>query len=338
MSPPALRPLWRLRLEVLAWRHGLAWVGVLGLWGIALLTWLYVATLGAARLSGLNAEVHEAEAAQAVRWAEAASSAQMKSAEGLTLRPFAAPSADWIAQQDQSSLADLQRLAVPERELGELLQRVLGLARKQGLEPTAAEFHQQTGLPGLQRLQLAFSVPASYVQVKQLLASLRLECPAVAVEHLHLRRESLTDRQGRVRLSLGLWFVPEAFTAVTAAHAVGPGQAPASMTAKGSAASAATAVQRRDPFAYLNWAPAAPVAVLPPVAQQPPAVPFAYLGKKLQDGEWEVYLGHADQTLLVRQGSVMESAYRVDIIAPPRMQLTYLPLGLSQELFIGDKP
>jgi hypothetical protein len=67
-------------------------------------------------------------------------------------------------------------------------------------------------------------------------------------------------------------------------------------------------------------------------------VPFAYLGKKLQDGEWEVYLGHADQTLLVRQGSVMESAYRVDIIAPPRMQLTYLPLGLSQELFIGDKP
>lgn len=309
--------VWRLRGEVFFWRIGMAWVAAAGLLMVVLCLWLYVWTIGAGRLSRLNFQVQGTELAQAAQ------------AHRNSLRAFPSE-ADVLAQQDQILLNALRRVAVSERALGDVLQRVNSLARRQGLEVATTDFQTKTdGFPGLQRLQVAFSAAASYLQVKRLVASLSGEFPNVAIEQLQLRRESLAQVQGRLNLTLGFWFVPEASEAVAAA---------VSPSTKPRWSEAATHAVGRDPFAHLEWTQAPPIVRLPAATDQPPEMPFVYLGKKLEDGEWEVYLGHAGQTLLARPGSVLASVYRVEAIAPPRMQLTYLPLGLSQDLLVGDNP
>jgi hypothetical protein len=49
-----------------------------------------------------------------------------------------------------------------------------------------------------------------------------------------------------------------------------------------------------------------------------------------------VYLARGEQTFIVREGSALDGLYRVDRIAPPSLALTYLPLGQSQTLPIGE--
>lgn len=75
-----------------------------------------------------------------------------------------------------------------------------------------------------------------------------------------------------------------------------------------------------------------------PPAPSAPALPFSYLGRKLEAGEWEVFLVKGEQTLLVRQGSLIDGMYRVDTITPPELSMTYLPLGERQVLPIGEAP
>lgn len=106
----------------------------------------------------------------------------------------------------------------------------------------------------------------------------------------------------------------------------------------GAAAGAASApASRRDLFSTRNWnpppPPPAPVAEAAPVA---PPLPFAFLGKKLEGEVWEVYLSRGEQTFIAREGQTLDGTYRVDKIAPPTLALTYLPLGQSQSLPIGD--
>lgn len=75
-----------------------------------------------------------------------------------------------------------------------------------------------------------------------------------------------------------------------------------------------------------NQAPPAPTA---------PPLPFQFLGKAAADGQWEVYLGRGEQTYVVRKGSQIDGAYRVDNIAPPTLTITYLPMNQVQQLQIG---
>lgn len=94
-----------------------------------------------------------------------------------------------------------------------------------------------------------------------------------------------------------------------------------------------------DLFAPAPWAmspvppPEAPWVEAPPTA---PALPFTVLGKKLEAGQWEVYLAKGDQTLIVRQGDVIDGVYRVEKVEPPTLNLVYLPLGQSQNMEMGD--
>lgn len=96
-------------------------------------------------------------------------------------------------------------------------------------------------------------------------------------------------------------------------------------------------IARRDLFSVRNWAPAPPPA-MPVVVPAPtaPPLPFAFLGKKLEAGAWEIYLARGEQTFIVREGQVLDGIYRVDKIDPPALALTYLPLGQTQTLSIGD--
>lgn len=95
----------------------------------------------------------------------------------------------------------------------------------------------------------------------------------------------------------------------------------------------------RDLFSQHSWTPPSPKikpVVLPEPVPTAPPLPFAYLGKKLEGGHWEVYLGQGDKTLVVREGQVLEGLYRVGSIKPPQMELMYLPLGQAQNLSIGE--
>lgn len=91
-------------------------------------------------------------------------------------------------------------------------------------------------------------------------------------------------------------------------------------------------------FGTQSWIPPAPLVVAPvavPVAPSAPPLPFIYLGKSLTDGNWEVFLGRGDRSIIVHDKSVIDATYRVDAIRPPLLLLTYLPLNQAQQLTIG---
>jgi hypothetical protein len=92
-----------------------------------------------------------------------------------------------------------------------------------------------------------------------------------------------------------------------------------------------------DLFPALSWTPPPPKP--PPLAKPPPPmappVPFTFLGKKLEGGQWEVYLGRGEELLIVREGMKLEGIYQVKNISPPTLTLVYLPLKQSQTISIG---
>lgn len=92
-----------------------------------------------------------------------------------------------------------------------------------------------------------------------------------------------------------------------------------------------------DAFAAANWNPPPPPP--PPAAPPPkptaPPLPFTLLGKKLEDGGWQVFLGLQDRTYIVKSQDVIEGTYRVESIAPPSLVFTYIPLNERQVLAIG---
>lgn len=100
---------------------------------------------------------------------------------------------------------------------------------------------------------------------------------------------------------------------------------------------ASTRDSARDLFAAHSWAPPpVPPAPVEPQAPVAPPLPFAYLGKKLEGEDWEVFLARGEQTFVVKQGAVVDGAWRVEKVQPPMLALTYLPLGQPQTLSIGD--
>jgi hypothetical protein len=95
-----------------------------------------------------------------------------------------------------------------------------------------------------------------------------------------------------------------------------------------------------DLFAVSSWTPPPPpraaTPVLPPPAPTAPALPFTYIGKKLEGAVWEVYVARGEQSFVLRAGSVIDNTYRVHAVSPPSLSLIYLPLGQTQTLVIGE--
>lgn len=95
-------------------------------------------------------------------------------------------------------------------------------------------------------------------------------------------------------------------------------------------------IAAQDLFSSRSWTPPPPAASAIIATPAAPPLPFVYLGKKVEGEVWEVYLSRAEQTFIARVGQTLDASYRVDSIAPPSLVLTYLPLGQSQTLPIGD--
>lgn len=103
-----------------------------------------------------------------------------------------------------------------------------------------------------------------------------------------------------------------------------------------------------DLFAAPAWAAsparrgllAAPAAAAPAAKEPAPASApdpgFRVLGKKHEGSRWEVYLGRDDVTHIARIGEIIESAWRVQRIAPPTMTLLHLPTNQERSLPIGE--
>ncbi len=101
-----------------------------------------------------------------------------------------------------------------------------------------------------------------------------------------------------------------------------------------------TELTLREPriFNAGSWDPPPPkpvAAVAVPVATAPP-LPYTYVGRKLQDGAWEVYLAMGEEMRVARAHATLDAKYRIDTISPPVLSLTYLPLNQKQTLNIGS--
>ena len=93
-------------------------------------------------------------------------------------------------------------------------------------------------------------------------------------------------------------------------------------------------------FRLHSWAPPPPPvvhikAIAPPKPVAPP-VPFSYLGKKFENGVWEVYLARGNETFVVREKSMIDGTYRAESVHPPVLTLIFLPLKQQQTLPIGE--
>jgi hypothetical protein len=82
----------------------------------------------------------------------------------------------------------------------------------------------------------------------------------------------------------------------------------------------------------------APTVALPPPAPIAPALPFKLLGRKLEQGGWEIYLSQGDRIYVLHQDDMIDDVYKVLSIHPPLMTFLYLPLNEQQTLQIGADP
>jgi hypothetical protein len=108
-----------------------------------------------------------------------------------------------------------------------------------------------------------------------------------------------------------------------------------------------------DPFGTRGWrkpvAPKKPSVAVQPVVPAPappppsaapapsaPPLPFTFLGRLSSEEVDAVFLALGDRNLVVREGEIVESVYRVDTISEMRLTVTHLPTGTQQQLSFGD--
>lgn len=89
-----------------------------------------------------------------------------------------------------------------------------------------------------------------------------------------------------------------------------------------------------DPFRSISFLPPppkviAPVIVAPPPPPKPvaPTFPYAYFGRMMDINKKNVtYLSRDDALIPIRQGEVLDNAFRIDEIGATQIVVTYLPL------------
>lgn len=92
-----------------------------------------------------------------------------------------------------------------------------------------------------------------------------------------------------------------------------------------------------DPFARLSFAAPKPAraegAAAPEAPAGPPALPFTYLGKMVEDGKVRVFLARGSESHTVLAGATL-GEYRVDKVSDTQVRFTYLPMKSRHTLDI----
>lgn len=89
-----------------------------------------------------------------------------------------------------------------------------------------------------------------------------------------------------------------------------------------------------DMFPSRSWQPppSPPAKSAPPRA---PPLPFAFLGRMVEDGKTVVFLTRQDQVFTVTAGDTVAGNYRIEEVGTETVVITYLPLQERQVLNIG---
>lgn len=74
---------------------------------------------------------------------------------------------------------------------------------------------------------------------------------------------------------------------------------------------------------------AGPAAPAKPTA---PPLPFAYIGKVIEDGKLAVFLSRGSESYSVAAGDTIAGEYRVEAVSDKEITFTYLPLKMKQRL------
>ena len=74
------------------------------------------------------------------------------------------------------------------------------------------------------------------------------------------------------------------------------------------------------------------VKLVAPTPTPPPALPFRYIGRVVQDGRLEVLLLRGAQHFSVAAGESIGSQYRLEQVGESEIVFTYLPLNVQQSL------
>ncbi len=82
-----------------------------------------------------------------------------------------------------------------------------------------------------------------------------------------------------------------------------------------------------DLFGSQSWQPPAPKITAAPSAPSAPPMPYRFAGKLVQDGKLQVFLSKGDIPIPIKQGEILDGAYRVESIGEKNITLVYLPLG-----------
>jgi hypothetical protein len=92
-----------------------------------------------------------------------------------------------------------------------------------------------------------------------------------------------------------------------------------------------------DPFARPHFDEPAPAPAHrndEPQKAGPPPLPFTYLGKVIEEGKLQVFLGRGEDSYSVARGTRIGKDYRVDKVSESSVTFTYLPLKTKQVLDI----
>jgi hypothetical protein len=81
---------------------------------------------------------------------------------------------------------------------------------------------------------------------------------------------------------------------------------------------------------------AAPPPPPPPPPQAPP-LPFAYVGRLVEDRDTTVFLAQGERNLVVKPGEVIDNTYKLEEVGERTLVLTYLPLSQKQTLPTGSE-
>ncbi len=96
----------------------------------------------------------------------------------------------------------------------------------------------------------------------------------------------------------------------------------------------------RDLFSSQSWVKPPPPVVIqeaPPPPPTAPPLPFSLIGSYEHAGDPTVYfLVQGDVVRDVHVGDVIDNTYSVDGAQNERLQLTYLPLKIRQEIAVGS--
>jgi hypothetical protein len=95
-----------------------------------------------------------------------------------------------------------------------------------------------------------------------------------------------------------------------------------------------------DPFQPQSWAPQEQAVrrALPPPRPQAPPLPFAYLGKLVEEATTTVFLAKQDRNYIVRPGDTIDGTYRIEEVGDEAVVLVYLPLKTRQTLRLTATP